>query len=89
MSPSLYCFAAVQLPRDGKLLLIVVHNIVSFRQGCEACLCKSEPAAEGRLGADVFCKHAIHVIADAISKMVADGAHTVEPDDQGVAIACG
>jgi hypothetical protein len=59
----------------------VFHLNVSFRQGCEACLCKSEPDAEGRLGADVFRKQGVHVIADAISQIVAGGAHTSQSDD--------
>lgn len=32
------------------------QNTVSFRQGFEACLCESEPAAEGQSGADVINK---------------------------------
>ena len=34
-------------------------------------------SAEGRSGADVIGKQGVHVIADAIAQIVADGAHTV------------
>ena len=55
--------------------------IVSFRQGCEASLCKIEAVAEGRLCGDVISKQGVHVIADAIAQIVADSAHTFQPVD--------
>ena len=54
---------------------------VSFRQGCEACLCKIEAVAEGRLCGDVISKQGVHVVADAIAQIVADSAHTFQPVD--------
>ena len=37
----------------------------------------------------IFRKQGVHVIAYAISKVVADGAHTFQPDEQGVAVVGG
>ena len=54
---------------------------VSFRQGCEASLCKIEAVAEGRLCGDVISKQGVHVVADAIAQIVADSAHTFQPVD--------
>ena len=62
---------------------------VSFRQECEACLCESDSAAEGWSGGDVFCNQGVHVIADTIAKIVADGAHLVQPGDQSVSVSSG
>jgi len=56
-------------------------RFVSFRQGCEACLCKIEAVAEGRLCGDVISKQGVHVVADAIAQIVADSAHTFQPVD--------
>ena len=59
----------------------VAGSMVSFRQGCEACLCKIEAVAEGRLCGDVISKQGVHVVADAIAQIVADSAHTFQPVD--------
>ena len=58
-----------------------VAYTVSFRQCCEACECKTVSAAGISLGAGVFCKQVFHIIADAISKIVADDAHAVQLGD--------
>lgn len=41
---------------------------------------------EGGAGTDVIGKQRVHGIADALAQIVADGAHTVEPDDHPVGL---
>jgi bifunctional non-homologous end joining protein LigD len=76
-------------PGSNGIDALVVGYYVSFRQECEACLCESDSAAEGWSVADVFCKQGVHFIADTIAKIVADGAHTVQPGDQSVLVSSG
>jgi hypothetical protein len=48
---------------------------------------KTEPAVEGRSGADMIAKQVVHGIANAIAQIVAEVPHTVQPGDEGVAVA--
>ena len=63
--------------RTRALIDVFRAKNVSFRQGCEACLCESGPTADGLSALEVIGKQGVHVIADAIAQIVADGAHTV------------
>ena len=56
-----------------------------FRQAC---------VSEGRFipgesgsRSPVFGKQGIHIIADTVAEVVADGTYLVEPGDQGIAVA--
>jgi ubiquinone biosynthesis protein len=64
---------ATKFGRDMTMLrLLVFLREVSVRL---------RSAAGGQSVADVFRKHRVHVVADAIAEIAADGAYAIQPDD--------
>ena len=55
---------------------------VSLRKGLG-----SSPGGESGSPSPVFGKQGIHVVADTVPEVVADGTYLVEPGDQGIAVA--
>ena len=58
---------------------------VRFRQACV--MVRFIPSVESRSLSTVFGQQGIHIVADTVPEVVADGTNLVEPGDQGIAVA--
>ena len=52
-----------------------------FRVSIQGKDAETEPAAEGRSGADIVAKQGVHGIPNAIAQVVAEVPHMVQPGD--------
>src|SRR5579864_3997475 len=73
---------------NGGLGSAVPRSSVSFRQGCVKCKSETEAGLAAlrltALALGVLAKDGIHVVSDAVAALLAGGANSIQPSDEGV-----